>query len=77
MLNSTNNLYLSTEDGINRVAIRSTLTPGTITLRAARAGLTAAAVQIESHPTPIAGGLETNPPPAFAGLAQPIAGLVP
>jgi len=27
LLNSTNNLYLSTECGINRVAIRSTLTP--------------------------------------------------
>ena len=29
--NSTNNLYLNTECGINRVAMRSTLMPGTIT----------------------------------------------
>ena len=38
-LNTTNNLYLDTECGINRVAIRSTLTPGTITLTAKRDGL--------------------------------------
>jgi beta-galactosidase len=31
-LNTTNNLYLDTECGINRVAIRSTRTPGTITV---------------------------------------------
>jgi beta-galactosidase len=33
-LNTTNNKFLDTECGINRVAIRSTLTPGTITLTA-------------------------------------------
>src|SRR5208283_5681582 len=32
--NSVNNLWLDTECGINRVAIRSTLQPGTITLTA-------------------------------------------
>jgi beta-galactosidase len=37
-INSVNNLYLDTECGINRVAIRSTLTPGTITLTATRNG---------------------------------------
>ena len=36
---STNNLYLSTELGINRVAVRSTLTPGAITVTAKRDGL--------------------------------------
>jgi beta-galactosidase len=41
IINSTNNLYLLTECGINRVAIRSTLTPGTITLTARREGLEA------------------------------------
>jgi beta-galactosidase len=45
--NSTNNRYLNTECGINRVAIRSTLTPGTITLTATREGLTPATVKIE------------------------------
>ena len=38
-INSTNNLYLNIECGINRVAIRSTLTPGKITLTATRNGL--------------------------------------
>ena len=77
VLNSTNNLYLNTECGINRVAIRSTLTPGTITLKATRAGLTPASVQIESKPAMIMGGLEADPPQAYSGLAQTIPGLVP
>jgi beta-galactosidase len=54
---SVNNLYLNTECGINRVAIRSTLTPGTITLTATRDGLTPATVQIESKPVDIKDGL--------------------
>ena len=77
MLNSTNNLYLSTECGINRVAIRSTLTPGTITLTATRDGLVPASVKIESKQTAIKDGLETHLPPAYHGLAQTIPGLVP
>jgi beta-galactosidase len=77
MLDSTNNLYLSTEDGINRVAIRSTLAPGTITLTASRAGLASATVQIESHPADVKDGVETPLPQTFAGLTQPIPGLVP
>jgi len=56
-LNSTNNRYLDTECGINRVAIRSTLTPGTITLTATRAGLEPATLKIESQPVAITGGL--------------------
>jgi beta-galactosidase len=45
---STNNLYLNTEDGINRVAVRSTLSAGTITIAARRPGLQAAQIQIVS-----------------------------
>jgi beta-galactosidase len=56
-LNTTNNLYLDTECGINRVAIRSTQTPGTITLTATRNGLTPATVQIPSKPVEIKDGL--------------------
>ena len=56
-LNTTNNKFLDTECGINRVAIRSTLTPGTITLTATRDGLTPATVQIESKPVDIKDGL--------------------
>jgi beta-galactosidase len=55
--NSVNNLYLDTECGINRVAIRSTLQPGTITLTATRAGLEPATVKIESRPVEIKDGL--------------------
>ena len=54
---SVNKLYLDTECGINRVAIRSTLTPGTITLTATRAGLAPATVQVESQPVDIKDGL--------------------
>jgi beta-galactosidase len=56
-LDTTNNKFLDTECGINRVAIRSTLTPGTITLTATRDGLTPATVQIESKPVAITDGL--------------------
>jgi beta-galactosidase len=62
-LESTNNLYLNTECGINRVAVRSTLKPGTITVTATRAGLKPATVTIESKPVSIAAGLETEMPP--------------
>ena len=46
--NSTNNLYLNTECGINRVAIRSTLTAGVVSLIAKREGLEAGEVKLES-----------------------------
>jgi beta-galactosidase len=55
--NSINNFWLNTECGVNRVAIRSTLQPGTITLTATRAGLDPATVKIESHPVEIKDGL--------------------
>jgi beta-galactosidase len=56
-LNTTNNRYLDTECGINRVFIRSTLTPGTITVTAKRDGLKSATVKIESQPVKITDGL--------------------
>ena len=34
-LNSTNNLYLNTECGINRIAVRSKMQPGKVTITAA------------------------------------------
>ena len=55
--NSVNKLYLNTECGINRVAIRSTLTPGSITLTATRPRLEPATVTIESHGVKIKDGL--------------------
>ena len=64
---STNNLYLNTECGINRVAIRSTLTPGTVTVTATRDGLAAGSVDIVSNPVTIVDGLEKDPPQVMAG----------
>lgn len=47
--NSVNNLYLDTECGVNRVAIRSRMTPGPITLTATRPGLAPAVVSLVSR----------------------------
>jgi beta-galactosidase len=47
---STNNLYLNTECGINRVSVRSTQSAGTITVTASRAGLKSAQVTLVSKP---------------------------
>jgi beta-galactosidase len=70
-LKSTNNRYLDTECGINRVAIRSTRAPGTITVTAKREGLKSAAITLESKPVAIKDGLslampQTLPPTAKA-----------
>ena len=54
---STNNLFLDTECGVNRVAIRSTLTAGPITLTASRNGLKSATVEVRSGPIAVTGGL--------------------
>lgn len=67
-LNSTNNLYLDTECGINRVAIRSTSTPGTITVTAKREGLTSATLKIESKNVKFDGGLTVAMPQTMPGL---------
>jgi beta-galactosidase len=57
VLASTNNLYLNTECGINRVFVRSTLTPGDITVTATRTGLPTATVTITSNPVTVTNGL--------------------
>jgi beta-galactosidase len=54
---STNNLYLNTECGVNRVAVRSTLEAGTITITATRNGLEKGTVQIEAKPVTVKDGL--------------------
>jgi len=61
-LNSTNNLYLDTECGINRVAIRSTSIAGTITITASRAGLTSGTLKFDSKAVDIKNGLTLNLP---------------
>lgn len=57
MLNSTNNLYLYTEGGINRVFIRSQTTAGAITLTATAPGLTSATATVSSVAVPVVDGL--------------------
>ncbi len=63
---STNNLYLNTELGINRVFVRSTLTPGTITVTASRSGLKPAQAQVVAKGIALQGGLAMLPPGAKA-----------
>lgn len=69
-LNTTNNLYLDTECGINRVAIRSTLEAGAIKLTAKREGLQAATVSLNSQPVEISHGLMREMPQTLAGAAR-------
>jgi beta-galactosidase len=47
-INSTNNLFLDLEAGINRVAVRAGRTPGNLTVTARSDGLTAASASITS-----------------------------
>jgi beta-galactosidase len=65
--NTTNNRYLDTECGINRVAIRSTPTPGTITLTAKRDGLKSATIEFKSAPVEMADGLSLEMPQHLPG----------
>ncbi len=66
---STNNKYLNTECGINRVLIRSTLTPGEIVLKAAREGLNPAETRIVSVPVNIKDGLSVEMPQTLPNAA--------
>jgi beta-galactosidase len=69
-LDSTNNLYLNTECGINRVAVRSTLAAGTITVTAKRDGLNSAQIQIVSKPVVVTDGIATFWPQQLQGPAE-------
>jgi beta-galactosidase len=56
-VNSTNNTYINTECGINRVFIRSQTTAGAITLTAKRTGLTDGTATVTSKAVPVVNGL--------------------
>lgn len=56
-VNSTNNTYLYTEAGINRVFVRSQYTPGAITVTATRTGLTSGTATVTSKAVPVVNGL--------------------
>jgi len=66
---STNNLYLSTELGINRVAVRSTLEAGTIKVMASREGLKPAEATVVSHPVKVVAGISTTLPQRLSAPA--------
>jgi beta-galactosidase len=70
--NSINHLWLDTECGINRVAIRSTLNPGTISLTATRPGLEPDTAKIEAQPVKIEFGLTSEAPSNLPGLANSV-----
>jgi beta-galactosidase len=67
-VDSTNNLYLNTELGINRISVRSTEQAGTITVTASRAGLTPATLKFSSSPVNVTNGISTFVP---ARLPEP------
>jgi beta-galactosidase len=71
IVDSTNNLYLNTELGINRVAVRSTMTAGTITVSAKREGLKSAELQIASKPVTVTDGISTFVPPHLKAAVGP------
>ncbi len=68
---SINHMDLELEAGINRVAVRSTLVPGAITLRAASHGLTPAALTLASQPFALSGGYATVLPSLPAPRLEP------
>ncbi|MGD0887744.1 MAG: sugar-binding domain-containing protein [Acidobacteriaceae bacterium] len=75
-LESTNNTYLNTECGINRVAVRSRLVrttdpaPGPITVTASREGLKSALIHITSKPVVVTDGVAPFWPQQLQGPAE-------
>lgn len=57
VVGSINQTNLLTEAGVNRVFVRSTLTPGTITVTATRDGLTSGTASVTSSAIPVVDGL--------------------
>jgi beta-galactosidase len=57
VVGSINKTYVLTEAGINRVFVRSTLTPGTIAVTATRSGLASATAAVMSKAVPVVDGL--------------------
>ncbi|HTX20446.1 MAG TPA: DUF4982 domain-containing protein [Candidatus Aquilonibacter sp.] len=80
---SINNKYLDLEAGINRIAVRSTLQAGKITVTAKCRGLKSGSVTIVSHSFPWSDGYSTMMPPlpevalagthtSWASLTRPV-----
>ncbi len=63
--NSTNELFLEAESGINRVAIRSTLEPGIVTLTARHEKFDDVTIELESLPVDYQNGLSRQLPQSY------------
>jgi beta-galactosidase len=72
--NSVNNPFLDLECGVNRVAIRSTATPGAISVAVHGGGLKPANTMIISQKFPVANGYALQAPrlPALPALSRPV-----
>jgi beta-galactosidase len=70
LIDSTNNLFLNTECGINRVFVRSTLSAGTITVTASRPGIKSAQVQIVARPVNLTDGFSTSVQQLLTGPSE-------
>ena len=66
--NSTNNLFLDIEAGINRVSIRSLLKPETVKIKASKVGLKSADIEITSKPFNIINGVSTTLPQIYENV---------
>ena len=67
---STNNPYLNTECGINRVSVRSTFSAGAITVAASRPGLKSAEIKIVATPVKSVDGLAAFMPQHLPAPAE-------
>jgi beta-galactosidase len=79
---SINLLHLDLECGINRVAVRASLSPGELSVGARSRGLSPARLTLRSHPIPLAGGLSPEMPalpkvPIAPSAPAPEAELLP
>ncbi|SFD27875.1 glycoside hydrolase family 2 protein [Algibacter pectinivorans] len=63
--NSTNNLFLDIEAGINRVAVKSLLRSGKVIITATKTGLNSAQVELTSLPVNIKNGITTTLPQVY------------
>jgi beta-galactosidase len=66
--NSTNNLYLDIEAGINRVAIKSYLQAGAVNVTATKMGLKSASLGLVSKPIKIENGLTMRLPQIYKNV---------
>ncbi|MFS4482754.1 sugar-binding domain-containing protein [Hyunsoonleella sp. 2307UL5-6] len=66
--NSTNNLYLDIEAGINRVAVKSILEAGSVKVTATQSGLKLASIELSSNPVALENGLTMQLPHVFENV---------